>query len=189
MTKKKVLLVSGHTDLKNDSVVNKTIIEEFHRLLPEAELDILSDLYPDYQIQVEAEQQKLVNADVIVLQFPVFWYSQPSLMHKWMEDTFIHGFSHGSKGKALVGKKLIASFTTGAPAEAYQSESPLGYTLEQLIMPAMKGIAALTGMQLMAPVYTCGVSYASRNDAEVLAQMMDKAKEHAEKLVREIENS
>ena len=183
---KKVLLVAGHTDLKNDSVVNKTIIEEFHRLMPDAELDLLCELYPDYNIDFEAEQRKLVNADVIVLQFPVFWYSQPSLMHKWMEETFRHGFSHGSTGKALVGKYIIASFTTGAPAEAYAVDGFMGYTIEDMVMPAIDGAARLTGMKLMPPIYTLGVSYASRNDSEVLAQMIDKAKKHAEKLVDEI---
>src|SRR5574344_2048864 len=169
---KKVLLVAGHTDLNNDSVANKTIIEEFHRLMPDAELDILCELYPDYCIDIKAEQQKLVNADVIVLQFPVFWYSQPSLMHKWMEDTFRHGFSHGSSGKALQGKTLIASFTTGAPAEAYASNGPMGYTIEEMIMPAIDGTARLTGMQLLPPVYTFGVSYSSRNNPEVLTHMI-----------------
>lgn len=184
---KKVLVVVGHTDINNDSVANKTIMEEFHRRMPDAALDILCELYPDYKIDVEAEQRKLVDADVIVLQFPVFWYSQPSLMHKWMEETFRHGFSHGSKGKALVGKKLIASFTTGAPAEAYSADGPMGHSLEDIVMPAIDGTARLTGMQLMPPVYTCGVSYASRSDAEALAQIISLAKVHANKLADEIE--
>lgn len=173
-----VLLVSGHTNLKRDSVANKTIIEEFHRLMPEAELSLLDELYPDFQINVEAEQQKLVKADVIVLQFPVWWYSQPSLMHRWMEDTFQHGFSHGSKGKALVGKRLIASFTTGAPEEAY-GEGGAGAS----VMPPIAGTAALTGMVLQEPVVTYGVSYQTRANPEALADMVSRAKKHAEKLV------
>jgi glutathione-regulated potassium-efflux system ancillary protein KefF len=185
---KKVLLVAGHTDMENNSVANKTIVEEFHRLMPDAELDILSELYPDFKINVEAEQQKLVAADVIVLQFPVFWYSQPSLLHKWMEDTFCHGFSHGSTGKALVGKKLIASFTTGAPAEAYAVDGPMGHTVDEMVMSAIDGVARLTGMQLMEYVYTPGVSYALRNDSEALAQMVAKAKAHAQRLADEIKN-
>lgn len=35
-------------------------------------------------------------------------------MNKWMEDTFEHGWSHGSTGDKLKSKKLIASFTAGA---------------------------------------------------------------------------
>ena len=74
---KNVLIVSGHTDLKNDSVANKTIINELKRLLPEAEYDILSDLYPDYRFNVKAEQEKLVKADIIVWQFPGLGTTNP----------------------------------------------------------------------------------------------------------------
>lgn len=87
-----ILIVSGHTDL-NESVANKTILEEISNKLPKAEVDYLDKLYPDYKIDVKAEQEKLVKADVIVLQFPILWYSMPSIMSKWMEDTFENGFS------------------------------------------------------------------------------------------------
>ena len=39
-----------------------------------------------------------------------------------MEETFVHGFSHGSTGDKLKDKKLIVSFTSGAPEEMYQKE-------------------------------------------------------------------
>ena len=91
---KNVLVVSGHTDL-NDSVANKTIMEELAKLIPSVEFDYLDKLYPDYKIDIAAEQAKLEKADVVVLQFPVFWYSLPSLLERWMEETFKHGWSHG----------------------------------------------------------------------------------------------
>jgi len=103
---KNVLIVSGHTDL-NESVANKKILEELSRELPYAQIDYLSELYPDFKIDVSQEQQKLLDADVIVLQYPMFWYSMPSLLERWMEETFRHGFSHGSNGNKLKGKKLI----------------------------------------------------------------------------------
>ena len=122
---KNILIVSGHTDL-NDSVANKTILEELEKELPQAEFDYLDRLYPDFQIDIPAEQEKLVKADVLVLQFPVFWYAIPSLMSRWMEQAFQHGFSHGSTGDKLKGKKLVASFTTGAPEALYHRD---GYGL------------------------------------------------------------
>src|SRR3712207_1976088 len=76
---KNVLIVSGHTDL-NDSVANKIVLEELKKALPNAEFDILSEEYPTFKIDVAAEQAKLVKADVIVWEFPVFWYSMPSIL-------------------------------------------------------------------------------------------------------------
>lgn len=46
---KKILIISGHPDL-NDSFANKTILEEIHKLLPEAEIVYLDKLYPDFRI-------------------------------------------------------------------------------------------------------------------------------------------
>ena len=103
---KKVLVISGHTDLAT-SVANKTILDTIGQYLPETEIVKLDTLYPDFKIDVDAEQQRLLKADIIVLQFPIFWYSAPSILERWMEETFRHGFSHGSTGNKLKGKKMI----------------------------------------------------------------------------------
>ena len=87
---KNVLIVSGHTNLAA-SVANKTILDTLHARLPEAEIVRLDELYPDFKIDVEAEQGRLLRTDIIVLQFPVFWYSAPSILERWMEETFQHG--------------------------------------------------------------------------------------------------
>ena len=178
---KNVLIVSGHTDLQGDSCVNKIIMEDMAKLLPDAVLDDLSTLYPDYRIDVAAEQAKLVTADVIVLQFPIFWYSMPSLLAKWMEDVFVRGFSHGSTGKALAGKKLILSFTTGAPKTAYGADFPL-----EMLTGRFRQTAGLTGMICEGYVYTGGVSYADRSDPERAAAMQEKAHAHAKRLAEKI---
>ena len=79
---KNVLIISGHTNLAA-SVANKTILETLNERLPEAEIVKLDELYPDFKIDVEAEQQKLLRADIIVLQFPLFWYSAPYWNAGW----------------------------------------------------------------------------------------------------------
>ena len=151
-----ILVVSGHTDLEN-SFANKIILGELKKHLPEAKFDILSELYKNYAIDVKAEQEKLVKADVIVLVYPFFWYGVPSLLQKWLEDVLVHGFSHGSKGDKLHGKKLVLSFTSGAPEELYKKEFA-GY------------------------VYSGGLSYQSRHDEAKLALMRQKALDHAKRL-------
>ena len=53
-----VLIVSGHPRTGDDSVANKTILEELAVLLPDAEIDHLDELYPNYTFDVEEEQAK-----------------------------------------------------------------------------------------------------------------------------------
>ena len=169
MEEKKILVISGHTDLKT-SVANKTILETLGHRLPEAEIARLDSLYPDFKIDVPTEQQRLVRADIIVLQFPLFWYNAPSLLRRWMEETFQHGFSHGSKGDKLKGKKLILSITAGAPAEMYARDGVMGCSIDDL-MVGFKAACALCGMTYAGTIFTGGVSYASRTTpAETEAQ-------------------
>ena len=181
---KKILIVSGHPDL-NDSFANKTILEETRNLLPEAEFVYLDKLYPDFRIDVQAEQERLLRADIIVLQYPLFWYSAPSLLHRWMEQTFTHGFSHGRTGDKLHGKQFVLSFTSGAPEEMYRYDGPQHYPIDDFL-PAYKQMANLCGMEWCGHVYSGGLSYASRHDATELVRMKEKAVRHAHLLVEKL---
>ena len=170
---KNILIVSGHTDL-NDSVANKKILDMLAEKLPQSRQVHLDSLYPDFAIDAAAEQEKLLWADIIVLQFPVFWFSAPSILHRWMEQTFLHGFSHGSQGDKLRGKKLVLSYTTGAPLEAVNFDECFLF---------LRAAAQFTGMEYVGAVATGAVSYDMRQDASLLAEINRKSAEHAERLV------
>ena len=165
----KILVVSGHTDLKGNSFANKIILSRLEEIMPEAEYVYLDSEYPDWK----------------VMQFPFFWYGVPSLMHKWMEEVFVHGFSHGSKGKALLGKKLLISFTSGAPEEMYQAGGVQGYPVDDFLIP-LKQFAAACGMVWAGYVYSGGLSYASRHDDKKLRQMKEKGLSHAERVAEKV---
>ena len=68
-------------------------------MLPEDEIDNLYKLYPDFKIDVKKEQEKLVRADCIILQFPMFWYNTPALMRQWFESVLEHGLLMDQKEK------------------------------------------------------------------------------------------
>ena len=74
-----VLVISGHPAL-SQSVANSAILEQIAKELPQAQIRRLDALYPDFRIDVAAEQQALVAADV-VWQFPLYWYSVPALVN------------------------------------------------------------------------------------------------------------
>ena len=178
---KKVLVISGHTDF-NNSVANKTILERLEKQLPEAEYVYLDKLYSDFQIDVETEQKRLLNADIIVLQFPVFWYAMPSLLSRWIEEVFQHGFSHGTTGNKLKDKKLVASFTTGAPEFMYSYEGAQKYPIEDFL-PPVKAMCNLCQMNFAGYVYTGGVSYQSREDSAKLTEIKEKSAAHADRVI------
>lgn len=182
---KHVLVISGHTNLK-ESVANKTILETLEKKLPEAEIVKLDELYPDFKIDVKKEQERLLRADIIVFQFPVFWYSAPSILQRWMEETFQHGFSHGSKGDKLKGKKLVLSFTTGAPEAMYSHDGAMGYDIEDFL-PCFKATCRLTQMDYAGYIFTGGVSYGNRTSPELIEQQVKVSEGHAERLIKLLE--
>ena len=180
---KNVLIISSHPDLST-SVANATILDEVAKALPDAEIRRLDSLYPDYRFDIAAEQAALLQADVVVLQFPFSWYSMPGLLKLWLDKIFPHGFSHGSKGK-LGGKKLLFSFTTGAPAVAYQKDGSMKHTVEDYF-PAFETTATLCNLDFVKPIYTCGISYTARDDAAAINAQKEQAREHAARLIAKI---
>ncbi|MFZ7230357.1 NAD(P)H-dependent oxidoreductase [Avibacterium avium] len=182
-----VLIISGHPDLDH-SVANREILAQLEKALPQAEIVRLDLAYPNYQIDVAAEQNRLLNADTIVLQFPFYWYSYPALLKKWVDDVFVYGFAHGSTGGKLAGKKLLISFTTGAAAEQYQPDGAMHHTVKQFL-PAFQQFANLCQMQWLPPVYSNGMmTIPNVSTAEQLAAVREKALDHATRLVKTIQD-
>ncbi|MEZ9925871.1 FMN reductase [Vibrio breoganii] len=179
----KVLVISGHPNL-DSSYTNKVILEQAENNVHDVQVRRLDTLYPDFQIDVEAEQQALLDADVIVLQFPFYWYSIPALLKKWIDDVFSYNFAYGSKGDKLKGKDFLLSFTIGGPSESYD---PLGYnhfSIEQLLMP-LQQTAYLAGINFQKPLYSHGMVfipgvYNTQEGVEA------KAMEHGNELVSRI---
>ncbi|MCL6406355.1 flavodoxin family protein [Dickeya dadantii] len=180
---KNVLIISGHPNLQ-ESVANAIILNEVAEALPQVEIRYLDALYPSYQFDIAAEQQALLHADLIVWQFPFSWYSVPGLMKQWIDDVFLHGFAHGSKGQ-LGGKKLLLSFTTGAPKAAYSHDGAFKYTVEDYL-PQFETTAALCNLEFQSPIYTNGVSYSGREDEAKLKTQQHAAREHAARLIAAI---
>jgi len=174
--------LSGHPNLA-ESIGNATILSEVAKALPDAKIHRLDSVYPDYKINVAEEQNALINADVIVWQFPFSWYSVPGLMKLWIDSVFVHGFAHGSTAK-LGGKKLIVSFTTGAPQSLYSSAGLFRHSIEDYL-PQFETTAMLCNLELQPPVYTCDISYADHDAAKIAAQKV-LAKNHAARLIAAI---
>ena len=103
-----------------------------------------------------------------------------------MEETFQHGFSHGRTGDKLKGKKLVLSFTTGAPESMYRHDGPMGYTIDELL-PCFKATCRLCQMEFAGYVYTGGVSYGNRTTPELVEQQKVVSVKHDEKLMALIE--
>lgn len=106
--------------------------------------------YPRYDIDIAAEQARLVAHDVLVWQFPMFWYSCPALLKDWIDLTLEHGFAYGVGGTRLHGKVLQIAVTAGGTADAYSPGGHNHHDLRTFLTP-FEQTARLCGMAFPAP--------------------------------------
>jgi len=129
----------------------------------------LYETYPDFAIDIEAEQEKLVAHDVIAVQFPLYWYSTPALLKEWFDLVWLHGFAYGLDGNALAGKRLFAACTTGGAAKAYHAHGYNRFTLDEYLRP-LEQTAYLCGMVWETPFVVHSASIKDDEDLKAEAQ-------------------
>ena len=123
--------------------------------VPELELRSLYERYPDFAIDVEAEQAALLRHDVVVLQHPMYWYSVPALLKHWFDKVLARGWAYGDGGTALHGKRCLWVTTTGGPDEAFQPDGMHAHRFEAFV-PAVRQTARFCGMIWQDPIVVHG---------------------------------
>ncbi|MFN4160259.1 MAG: NAD(P)H-dependent oxidoreductase [Gemmobacter sp.] len=91
-----------------------------------------------------------VQQSLIVLQFPLFWYSCPALLKEWIDLTFEHGFAYGEGGDRLHGKVLHLAVTTSGSSGAYTPGGHNHLDIRTFLTP-FEQTARLSGMRFAAP--------------------------------------
>jgi glutathione-regulated potassium-efflux system ancillary protein KefG len=115
----------------------------------------LYEAYPDFDIDVPAEQQRLLEHDVVVFQHPLYWYSTPALVKQWEDLVLEHGWAYGSRGTALRGKRWMQAVTAGGRAAVYRADGPNRFTVPEFLHP-VEQTARLCGMEWLPPFVVHG---------------------------------
>lgn len=150
----RILINYGHRQ-PEASQFNARLLDAV-RDLPAVTINDLARHYPDRVIDGERERALLLEHDIIVLQFPFYWYSTPAILKEWQDEVLAYGFAYGPGGERLRGKRMLVAMTTGGPAEAYAHGGYNQYTFEELLLP-LHATANLTGMTWLPPFVSAGV--------------------------------
>lgn len=111
-----VLVIDGHPNLK-ESTANTVILEHY-----KTNTDWKINHLGNNTFCVKEEQEALLSADVVIIQFPLYWSSFPAVLKKWVDDVFTFNFAFGPNGSLLKNKTLIFSITAGAKADSYSQD-------------------------------------------------------------------
>lgn len=135
------------------------------RDLPGLRLRSLYDLYPDFDIDVAAEQAALSRADLVVWLSPFYWYSVPSLLKHWFDVVLLRGWAYGKEGDALHGKNCLWVVSTGGDAGSYSVSGMHALPFEEFVAP-IRQTARFCGMAWQTPIVLHGAHEVS--DAEIV---------------------
>jgi glutathione-regulated potassium-efflux system ancillary protein KefF len=157
----------AHPDRRR-SHANRTVYEHVRTLENVTAVD-LYESYPGFHIDVDREQQRLREHDVVMIQHPIYWYSVPPLLKLWMDEVLELGFAYGPGGTALAGKGLQLSVTTGGGPEAYTEEGSHGHPFESFLLPWVQ-TARLCKMNWLPPLVLHSARRASALEVQAHAE-------------------
>jgi len=128
---------------------------------------------------VAAEQAKLLWADTVILQFPMWWFSMPAILKGWVDRVYAYGFAYGVGEHSerrwgdrygegtLAGKRAMLVVTAGGWASHYAPRGING-PIDDLLFPIQHGILYYPGFTVLPPFV---VYRSDRMDAARLAQV------------------
>ncbi|MEM6692088.1 MAG: NAD(P)H-dependent oxidoreductase [Planctomycetota bacterium] len=169
---KKVFVINAHEDYefakgKLNATLTQMAIEHLNVAGYESKLTTMRDEW-----EVDAEIEKHLWADAILLQSPVNWMGVPWSFKKYMD--FVYSFGMDGRlckgdgrtrsdpsqqygtGGTLVGSKYMLSLTLNAPSESFDDESQVffgGLSIDDLFRPMHLNFAFF-GMAPL-PTFAC----------------------------------
>ena len=145
---RRVLILFAHPSLDRSEINCELLNASQHREHVTV-VDLYAE-YPSFRIDVDREQQRLLDHDVIVFMFPLYWYSTPAILKEWQDLVLEYGFAYGAEGTALHDKWFLCALTAGGRADAYREQGFNHYTIRELMRP-LEQTAVLCGMAFLPP--------------------------------------
>lgn len=119
---------------------------------------------------IAAELDKLLWADVLILNFPLFWCSVPAILKGWIDRVLVSGVCYGGlrfydRG-GLAGKRALLSFSLGGQAHMFADEHAVHGDWEPMLRPLQRGTLAYAGLAVLPPFAAYHVPYISQEARE-----------------------
>jgi NAD(P)H dehydrogenase (quinone) len=137
---------------------------------------------------VKGEIEKLLNADLVVFQFPIWWFSMPAILKGWLDRVFVYGlFTSRQRYDTgfFSGRRAIVSVTGGGPESTFSYSGRNGDL--GLILWPLHFTLHYMGYSVLPPFAALGVAAAIRYgkasaDAERLERYKDDLRHHIQNL-------
>ena len=167
-TAQATLQAAGHTVVTSDlyrmgfdpisSRRNFVSVKDADYLKPQVE-EMWASEVGGFAPDLEAEIAKIEAADLMIWQFPLWWFGMPAILKGWVDRVFAMGRTYGNghiyeTGK-FKGKRALLSLTTGGP-EAAHLEDGFNGDLNAMLRPMQRGMLNFTGFSVLQPQVVYG---------------------------------
>jgi NAD(P)H dehydrogenase (quinone) len=108
---------------------------------------------------IKQEQEKIKAAGLLILQFPLYWFSIPSIMQSYFEQVLTPGFAYPGTfehSPLCDGRKVLFSLTTQSSEEDYQAQGMIGTDIKGILRPLAVAMR-FVGYQILQPLSFCHV--------------------------------
>jgi glutathione-regulated potassium-efflux system ancillary protein KefG len=129
----KILILFAHPRFEK-SRVNRALLNGVDRM-PQVTLHDLYERYPDFNVDVEQEQELMTAHEIIIWQHPFYMYGAPALLKQWIDLVLEYGWAHGRGGDALRSKIIFNALTSGGSREVYAANGYNRFTLREFLVP------------------------------------------------------
>lgn len=113
---------------------------------------------------IRGELDKLLWADLLILNFPIFWFSAPAMLKGWIDRVLVSGVCYGGKRfydqGGLSGKKALVTVTLGGREHMF-GEGAIHGPLADMLRPILRGTLAYVGFEVLEPFVAWHVPYIS----------------------------
>lgn len=111
---------------------------------------------------IMAELEKLQWADLVIFNFPIYWFSMPAILKGWIDRVLVSGLCYGGmrfydRG-GLRGKKAMLAVTIGGQPHML-TEGGVHGPLEDMLRPILRGTLGYTGMSVLPTFVAWHVPY------------------------------
>ncbi|QNQ08337.1 NAD(P)H-dependent oxidoreductase [Sphingomonas alpina] len=129
---------------------------------------------------IAEQQRRLLWADMVVLQFPMWWYGMPAIMKGWIDRVYALGFAYGvgphggpNWGKRfgegmLEGRRAMVAMTVGGRMAQYGPRGVNG-AVDDILWPIQHGVLFYPGMAVLPPTIFYEVRQADAAAVEAMA--------------------